>query len=195
MRFVGITLAMLLAILLPTGMTGIAAPDPTTVKKEKDSAPLHIIGKVKEDILVEDTTKEEKYPQQIRKMTISVQEVIKAPKDVKEENSIEVYYHYIPSWQAHDYVGSSSVYVAVDDVIEIWLDHGESGWEPAFFGHTVEHIQYGENREEAIPEPFLHKLDRISTEALHKNSSYIVLAAMTAILLVIIFKASINRKA
>lgn len=194
MRIVGITLAMLLSFLLSPIMSGIAAPDPSTVKKEKDSAPLHIIGKVKEDILVEDTTKDEQYPQQIRKMTISVQKVLKAPEDVKEENSLEVYYHYIPSWQAHDYAGSSSVNVAVDDVIEIWLDYGESGWEPAFFGHTVEHIQYGENREEAIAEPFLHKLDRISSEALHENSSYIVLAAMIAILLLIIFRGS-NRKA
>lgn len=195
MRIFGITLALLLSFLLLPGMTGIAAPDPSTVKKEKDSAPLHIIGKIKADILVEDTTKDEKYPQQIRKMTIIAQQVIKAPKDFKEENSIEVYYHYIPSWQAQDYVGSSSVNVAVDDVVEIWLDKGESGWEPAFFGATVEHIEYGENREEAIPEPFLHKLDRISSEAFHKNSSYIVLAAMISILVLIIFKGSFNRNA
>jgi hypothetical protein len=199
MKSRGMILALILSLVLMNGITVNAAPDPSTVKKEKETAPLHIKGKVMNDVLFQDTTKDKEHPQQIRKMTISVQQVIKAPKEEMETDRIEVYYHYIPSWQRHEYVGGASVNVAIDDVIEIWLDKGEFGWEPALFGNTVEHLQYAENREEAIPEPFLHKLERISSDAFKQYLSMIVFAGMIGILALIIFKGvkrkeSFNRK-
>lgn len=169
--------------------TTMAAPPPNEVKERKNEAPLHLIGTVIADEFFKDTSKSEQYPQQVRYMTLQVDQLIKIPDTEKEKKSIEVYYWYIPSWQANEYVGGERMDIAVGDAIEIWLNEGKYGWEPALGGNTVNHIKYAENREDPIPEPFLHSIERKSSSLLKENTEALVLIVLSFILLLIVVKA------
>ncbi|MCM3574167.1 hypothetical protein M3172_13305 [Mesobacillus subterraneus] len=140
--------------------TGLAAPPPTEVEERKKEAPLHLIGTVTADDKFKDISQDEKYPQQIRRMSLRVDRLVKGSEDVKEKTAIEVLYWYIPSWQSNEYIGGERMDIAVGDVIEVWLTGGEYGLEPALGGNTVEHIKYAEIRKEPVPEPFLHQIRR-----------------------------------
>lgn len=177
-----------------TTTTTMAAPPPTEVKEKKNVAPLHLIGTVTSDKLFKDLSKSEQYPQQVRRMNLKINQFIKGPDREKENTSIEVFYLYIPSWQAKEYTGGERMDISVGDVIEVWLTDGEYGWEPALGGNTVEHIKYVENRKEPIPEPFLHSIERKSSSLLKENIEAIVLVVLSLILLLIIVKAMKSEK-
>jgi hypothetical protein len=140
--------------------TGLAAMDPAEIARINADAPYHIIGEVTTDEFVEETTKEEDHPRQLRKMWIEVSDVIKAPNGLEENNIVEVFYHYIPSWDAHSYVGGARMDIAENDVIEIWLVEGDNGWRPALSGDSINHIIYNEDRNDHISEPFWHAIQR-----------------------------------
>lgn len=169
--------------------TTVAAPPPTEVKERIDEAPIHLIGTVTADELFKDISKSEQYPQQVRKMNLKVDRLIKVPTNEKEKKNIEVFYWYIPSWQAKEYTGGERMDIAVGDVIEIWLVEGEYGWEPALGGNTVNHIKYAESRKEPIPEPFWHSIGRKSSSLLKENTEALVLVILSIILLLIGVKA------
>ena len=104
--------------------------DPSERKKRNSEAPYHVIGKVTSDELFKDLTKEKGAPYQLRKMTIELEEVLKKPSSTNVDVlAIDVYYSYIPSWRALDYIGGHQpMDITVNDVIEIWLREGEYGW-------------------------------------------------------------------
>ncbi|MEH7441931.1 hypothetical protein V7201_06285 [Bacillus sp. JJ1122] len=183
-----VLIAMFIGLFFATA-TPMAAPPPTEVKERKDEAPLHLIGTVTADELFKDTSKSEQFPQQVRSMKLKVDRMIRVPSTEKEKTSIEVYYWYIPSWQAREYTGGERVDIAVGDIIEIWLVEGEYGWEPALGGNTVNHIKYAENREEPIPEPFLHSIERKTSSLLKENTEEIVLILLSLVLILIVIKA------
>lgn len=174
--------------------TTMAAPPPTEVKERKNEAPLHLIGKVTADELFKDTSKSEQYPQQVRRMNLKVDRMIRVPSTEKEKTSIEVYYWYIPSWQAKEYTGGERMDIVVGDIIEIWLVEGEYGWEPALGGNTVNHIKYAENRKEPIPEPFLHSIERKTSTLLKENTEAVVLVILSFILFLIGVKGWKSKK-
>lgn len=155
----------LLCLILAVGIflltsAGLAAPPPTEVEERKKEAPLHLIGTVTADEKFKDTSQDEEYPQQIRRMSLRVDRLVKGSEAVKGKMAIEVFYWYIPSWQSNEYTGGERMDIAVGDVIEVWLTDGEYGLEPALGGNTVEHIKYAEIRKEPMPEPFLHQIQR-----------------------------------
>src|SRR5690606_25438674 len=88
--------------------TVFAAMDPVEVEKRNAQAPYQISGKVTSDVLYKDVTDNNKHPQQIRKVTLEISDVIKAPTELEENNTVELFYHYIPSWNASEYVGGTS---------------------------------------------------------------------------------------
>jgi hypothetical protein len=134
-----------------------AAPPPYEIEKAKQEAPLHVIGTVTSDQLYKDITEDKEDPVQIRKINLNVKQILKAPAN-KTLATVDIFYTYIPSWQA--YIGAKRMDIAVGDVIEIWLKKGEYGWEPALSGNTMKHIKYVKNRKEPIPEPFWHSIKR-----------------------------------
>jgi hypothetical protein len=91
---------------------------------------------------------------------MEVSEVIKAPDDAINNNIVEVYYTYIPSWDVGEYVGGKRMDIALGDVLTIWLEKGDYGWEPVLGGDSVAHINYSDDREDHIPEPLLHSILR-----------------------------------
>lgn len=189
MSFVFIVIGFLLSV-----TTSFAAPPPNEVEERKNEAPLYLIGTVVADDLFKDLTTDEKYPNQLRRMRIEVDRLLKAPVTEKETKSLEVYYSYIPSWQAKEYSGGERMDVAIGDVIEIWLTDGEYGLEPALGGNTVEHIKYTEDRNEPIPEPFLHFIERKYSSILNENVEAFVLTVLSLILFFIVVKAMKAKK-
>lgn len=167
----------------------LASPPPSEVEERKNEASLHLIGTVTADVLFKDITSDEQYPQQLRKMNLEVDKLIKIPETEKEKTSLEVYYSYIPSWQASEYAGGERMDIAVGDVIEIWLEQGEYGWEPALGGNTVEHLKYIKNRNEPISEPILHAFERMSSAFLKQYTEIFVLVVLSLILVLIGVKA------
>ena len=143
---------MLLIILLVHPLHTLAAPDPDEVEEIKTNAPLHLVGSVIDDRLVEDLSEEKGHPYQIRMMELSNLEIIKNKSGNTSVQNADVYYTYYPTWIKYD--GAARMDIAVGDRIEIWLEHGENGWEPALSGSTVEHIHYADNRTEHIPERY-----------------------------------------
>ncbi|ANB57104.1 hypothetical protein GFC29_1150 [Anoxybacillus sp. B7M1] len=135
-----------------------ASPAPSEITKAKEKAPVHLIGVVISDRLYQDQTKETDHPSQIRRMALSVKQLIKAPQE-QSFSEVIVYYVYRPSW-IQDELGSVPLSVAVGDVVEVWLKQGKRGWEPALGRWTVRHLSYAEKRSEPIPEPFLHMAER-----------------------------------
>ena len=174
-------LLLVVGIILVTA-TGLAAPPPTEVEERKKEAPIHLIGTVTVDEKFKDTSRDEDYPQQIRKMSLRVDRLVRGSNDMKEKSTIEVFYWYIPSWQANDYTGGKRVDIAAGDVIEVWLTEGDYGLEPALGGNTVEHVKYAEVRKEPIPEPLSHFLKRQLSHYLTKYIEAVVLFLLFTIL-------------
>ncbi len=161
-----------------------SSPPPSEIEKAKATAPIHLIGTVTFDQLYKDLTKEKGNPYQIRRMTLSIKRVIKAPPQQKI-SKIAVYYFYTPSWE-NDKSGGKPLNIAVGDVIEIWLKKGEVGWEPSFDGYTVNHLKYAKKRSEPIPEPFAHRIQRRFHEAWSHHSDLIVLLGIILFLVVFV---------
>jgi hypothetical protein len=178
----------LFTLLFPRSI--FASPPPSEIEKAKAAAPIHLIGTVTSDQLYKDLTKEKGNPYQIRRMTLSVKRVIKAPQQQKI-SKIAVYYFYTPSWE-NDKSGGQPMNIAVGDVIEIWLKKGEVGWEPSFDGYTVNHLKYAKKRSEPIPEPFAHMIQRHFHEAWSHHSDLIVLLGIILFLVVFVI---VERKA
>ncbi|SDN96644.1 hypothetical protein [Halobacillus aidingensis] len=168
----------MILILMPD--TAYGAMDPEEVEGIKREAPLHVIGSVESDVLVKDLSTDNS-PKQLRKMRLSVQEYRKAPGTINRERSIEVFYTYIPSWVAM--AGGSKMDIYEGDEIELWLDKGEYGWEPAAAGNTVEHLSYVEDRKEPIPEPKTHA----AKETFNENLGVLVMGGFVIALLFFIF--------
>jgi len=157
--------------------------DPAEIKKRNSEAPYHIIGKVSADKLFIDLSQERKEPSQIRMMTIDIKEIIKSPPSTNTTiHSLDVYYTYIPSWRAREYVGGKFMDITVNDVIEVWLDKGEYGWEPVISGNSVHHIEYVKNRNEPIAEPPLDFLERqVELNIEHNPNSIVILGIIFSI--------------
>jgi hypothetical protein len=178
-------LTVLLALfILNEGEEALAAPDPAEVEEMKLQAPLHIVGKVEKDAFFQDLPNEKFL--QIRKMTLLPSEVIKAPGSFDQDVALEVYYHYIPSWMADKFTGPAPMDIAKGDIIEIWLEEGKDGWEPVLSGSTVKHVQYRDEREEAVKEPLIHKLKRLA-ENVFRESSFLTALLFIILLLAITF--------
>jgi hypothetical protein len=171
----------------------LSAPDPAEVAEIKRQAPLHLIGKVENDEFFENVPNQEYL--QNRKMTISASEVVKAPRSFQQETVFEVYYRYIPSWMADEFIGPVRMDIAEGDMIEIWLEEGKEGWEPVLSGATVNHLQYAPDREEAFKEPFLHKTERL-VQSVYRNSGVFTALIIFALLLAIFLlsKRDFSRK-
>lgn len=164
-----------------------AAPPPTEVLEIKEKSPLQVIGEVKADDLLKDESQERGYPNQRRKMHLLIENIIKKPTnlDLISGESLNVYYSYVPSWVPMD--GGAKMDIAVGDKIEIWLELGVMGWEPALGGETVNHVKYFEPRKEPIPEPLYKKAHRI----VKGNLEYVIFVGFVLILL---FMLAISQK-
>lgn len=160
-----------------------SAPEPSEIKEMKIKSPVHLKAVVLSDELFQDLTKEKENFYQIRKMKLDVMNFIK--NTTNEPNELDVYYTYIPSWQADQWVGGKRVDIAVNDVIEIWLENGEYGLEPTLGGYTVEHIKYALEREEPIQEPTLHLWNRKIDGYWTRHSSLIVFGVLLLILIIL----------
>ena len=77
--------------------------------------------------------------------------------------------------------------ITINDVIEIWLEKGEYGWEPVLSGYSVEHIKYIEKRNEPIPEPFFHYMERTMATNIQYNLNGVVMIGIAFSLLVIFY--------
>ncbi|WP_010093881.1 hypothetical protein [Ornithinibacillus scapharcae] len=163
--------------------SSLAAMDPAEVNRVNEDSPYQISGKVTADELVEDMTENSEHPIQLRKMTIQISKVIKAPESVKEDEYTNVYYHYIPKWDADEYVGGKRVDIAVHDVVTLWLKRGEFGWEPVLGGESVNHIEYHQDRVEHIPEPFVHSVMRGLDNYVEIRAEIFVLITLMLILI------------
>jgi hypothetical protein len=177
---------MILFLIIIPQTKPFAAPPPSEIEKAKQGAPLHVIGTVTSDQLYKDITVEKETPVQIRKMNLDVRQVFKTPTN-ETLTTVDVFYTYIPSWQA--YSGAKRMDIAAGDVIEIWLEKGEYGWEPALSGNTVKHIKYVKNRYEPIPEPLWHFVQRSARTAFLEHSSITVLIVILLFLFMFIFAA------
>lgn len=185
---------LMMGLFWVTANTTIAAPPPNEVEERKNEAPIHLIGTVTTDDFVKDESISEENPRQVRKMVLKVDRLFKTPEAEGGKTDIEVYYWYIPSWQAKEYTGGDRMDIAIGDIIEIWLAEGEHGWEPALGGNTVEHIKYAEDRNEPIPEPFLHSIERKATSLYKEKLEVLVLLVMSFILIFIAIKAMKSKK-
>ncbi|MFX3673337.1 MAG: hypothetical protein ACE3JQ_02655 [Paenisporosarcina sp.] len=170
-------ISILLLINIFFSDTIIASMDPVEIEKLNSEASFHITGKVTSDELYRDISAEQELTYQIRKMTIDIDEILKKPSTVNEDEiSIEVYYSYIPSWL--EYVGGKRMDITVNDVIEVWLEDGETGWEPVLSGDSVNHIEYVKKRNEPISEPILHFFKRILESNIQSNGNGIVITGI-----------------
>lgn len=164
-----------------------SAMDPIEINKRNSEAPFHIKGNIISDELVKDLSEEKGDPYQLRKMTINIEQVYKSPSSEEKATLINVYYSYIPSWRALEYIGGKTMDVAVDDVVEIWLEKGDYGWEPVLSGYSVNHLFYVENRIEHIPEPTLEKVQRHVSNYFRDHSSWMVLICLFLFLILFIY--------
>ena len=164
-----------------------ASMDPAEIKKRHSEAPFHITGEVIKDEMIKDLSEEKDGAYQLRKMTIAIDEVIKSEDSEAQAKSVEVFYSYLPSWRAREFVGGKPMDITINDVIEIWLDKGEYGWEPVFSGYSVEHIKYIEKRNEPIPEPFFHYMERTMANNIQYNLNGVVMIGIAFSLLVIFY--------
>ncbi|MET1013663.1 MAG: hypothetical protein ABWX61_04040 [Paenisporosarcina sp.] len=183
---------MIIHVLLSTSI--FAAMDPGEIKKRHSEAPFHITGEVVKDELVKDLTEEKDGAFQLRKMTIAIDEVIKSEATEAQATRIEVFYAYLPSWRALDYVGGKPMDITVNDVIEIWLNKGQYGWEPVLSGYSVEHIKYINKRNEPIPEPFFHFMERTMESNIQHNTSAVVIIGIVFVTCLLIFTGLRKRR-
>ena len=163
--------------------TVFASMDPTEVKEINEEAPYHIVGEVTSDELYKDITEDKNHPVQIRKMTLRISKVEKAPDGLETNNDVEVFYHYFPAWDARNYVGGARTDIAVQDIITIWLSEGDYGWEPVLAGNSIIHLKYNEDRMEHIAEPLLHKIMAGLGNLRNMNVDLLVLCSLGAILI------------
>jgi hypothetical protein len=177
---------LLVLFLLQERQEAFSAPDPAEVEEMKLQAPLHLIGKVENDEFFGDVPNQEYL--QTRKMTISASEVVKAPGSAQQETVFEIFYRYIPSWMADEFIGPVRMDITKGDIIEIWLEEGKEGWEPVLSGATVNHLYYTPNRDEALKEPFLHKAERLAQNIYRKSGVFTAL--IFSVLLLAIFLLS-----
>jgi hypothetical protein len=163
--------------------TVFASMDPVEVKEINEKAPYHIVGEVTSDELFKDITEDKNHPVQIRKMTLRISKVEKAPDGLETNNVVEVFYHYIPAWDAENYVGGAHMDIAVKDIISIWLSEGDYGWEPVLSRNSIIHLTYSEDRMDHIPEPFFHKIIVGLGTIRNTNLDLLVLFSLGAILI------------
>jgi hypothetical protein len=168
----------------------IAAPPPNEVLEFKEKSPLHVIGEVKKDELLKDETEERGYSSQIRTMQLMIDKIIKKPTNLglKSGESLNIVYSYVPSWVPMD--GGAKMDIVVGDQIEIWLELGDKGWEPAYGGETVDHVKYMEPRKEPIPEPIHNRVKR----NIEGNLELVIFAGLVFILLLMIVLQKFFRK-
>jgi hypothetical protein len=185
LNYMTIFFVMTLTVFYPSNIS-MAAPDPTEVDKIKDQAPLHLVGKVIQDDVHKDLTKEKGHYYQIRKMRIKIVDIKRASITLTRP-FVDVYYTYIPDWQGVKYDGYQQTTIVINDVIEVWLKQGELGWEPALGMYTLEHVKSVLNRTEPIPEPYLHFFKRKLISALSNHAPFFVLASLIVLVFVIIF--------
>lgn len=159
--------------------------DPAEIKKRHSEVPFHITGEVIEDVKVKDLSEEKDGAYQLRKMTIAIDEVITSDVSEAQAKTVEVFYSYLPSWRAREYVGGKPMDITINDVIEIWLDKGKYGWEPVLSGYSVEHIKYIEKRNEPIPEPFFHYMEKTMETNIQYNLSGVVIIGIVFSVIVI----------
>ncbi|WP_456278409.1 hypothetical protein [Bacillus sp. AK128] len=190
MQIVGRIVMMSIYLVLFISSTAWAAADPIEVEEMKRNAPVQLIGKVVEDELDRDLTVDQKYSQ-IRRMTLQVHQIIKAPYEIE---TVDVFYTYIPAWQANQYAGGNRVDVVVGDVIEIWLETGKDGFEPVLGGDTIEHLAYVKDRVEPIPEPVSHQVRREVNQWLDTHLSTIVFGAFMLLVILIIWAQTKKNK-
>lgn len=171
-------LIVIIASLLLFPLSTSASMEPSEIEEIKQQAPLHIMGAVKNDSLIDDLSDQSSYPNQVRQMTLRVSQVIKKPKDadISTGESFDMFYTYIPSWV--EMAGGEKVDIYEGDQIEIWLEQGEYGWQPASGGDTIHHLTYVEDRSEPIPEPWTHSIK-------HTFSEYVGIVIMSVFVLVI----------
>lgn len=176
-----VVLVFLLLLLMVSPV--YAAMSPEEIKEIKNNAPLQITGKVTKDVLLHDSSEEKSYPSQIRKIRLQVSKVIKKPSDfsLKAGESLDVFYTYVPSWV--ETIGGAKMNIIEGDKIEIWMERGKNGWEPAAGGDTVNHLHYAEPRKGPIPEPFVHGIMRNVTD----NKVNIINGIFAVLSLVILF--------
>jgi hypothetical protein len=175
-------------LITPFSMLVHGAPDPSEVEEIKENAPLHVIGEVIADEVEEDFSNQNR-PYQIRIMNLKISEVSRSPAGMEEIDQLEVYYKYVPKWSVGDFVGGKRMDIAVGDVVEIWLEEGENGWESALWGNTVHHIKYTSNRNQAIPEPFWHAFKRKANDFFEHHTSLLVIISLIAALGYVSYRA------
>lgn len=170
-----------------------AAPPPEEVWEIKNEAPLHVVGTVTSDMLLQDLTNEKDYPNQLRKMELAIEQIIIKPKEIELNTgeTLEIVYRYTPSWVAMN--GGAKMDIMVGDQIEVWLDQGVNGWEPALGGSTVNHLKYSEPRKEPIPEPWTHWLLR----SIDKHVEIVVFGGflILSLLIIVISRKLTSKKA
>ena len=171
-------LIAIVASILLFPLSTSASMEPSEIEEIKQQAPLHIMGTVKNDSLIDDLSDQSSYPNQLRQMTIHLSQVIKKPADadVATDEPLDISYTYIPSWVEMD--GGKKVDIYEGDQIEIWLEQGEYGWQPASGGDTIHHLNYVEDRSEPIPEPWTHSIK-------HTFSEYVGIVIMSMFVLAI----------
>jgi hypothetical protein len=159
-----------------------ASPPPTEVLEFKEKSPLHVIGEVKRDVLLKDELEERGYSSQIRTMQLRIDKIIKKPPNLglKSGESLNIVYSYVPSWVPME--GGAKMDIVVGDQIEIWLELGDKGWEPAYGGETVNHVKYIEPRKEPIPEPIRNRVQR----NIEGNLEIVIFGGLVFILLVMV---------
>ncbi|MFC4410150.1 hypothetical protein ACFOZY_06815 [Chungangia koreensis] len=150
-------------LFLSFGSTASASMEPAEIREINDQAPYHLIGTVTEDKLIQQLSVSKKSPSQLRMMTIELMELNRAPTN-EPLRTIEATYTYSPPWVSRD--GGKGMDIAVGDVIEVWLDEGEFGLEPAIGGDSVQHVFYVKERPIHIREP-------ITSKALHVTESFL----------------------
>lgn len=128
-----------------------AAPDPNEVEAIKQAAPIHLIGTVIEDEMLEQID-DSNFPHQERKMVLHITSIVKGLEETDARSSVEVHYMYIPSWLEME--GGARMDIAKSDKIEIWLKKEAGVWKPALSGNTVVHLYKNENRpQHMLPPP------------------------------------------
>jgi hypothetical protein len=178
---------LFICLTIGIGINVSSAPDPLEVDEIKTNAPVHVIGTVKEDILYKEKSKEDGIHFQIRQVVLEVSEIKKQNDSLQKK--LDIFYHYIPLWQADLWSGGERVDIAVGDKIEIWLKKGEYGFVPALGGNTIKHLTYMEERPEYIKEPIFHYFTRTLLDLWKLNQGYFILGILLLLLSYIYLKA------
>ena len=145
--------------------TALASMPPEEIERKKRAAVLQVVGQVTEDNLLEETTDKAGYPMQIRKMSLLVQEINKAPlgTDVGPGKEITVYYHYVPVWAMANTSCVTYLDVRKGDRLEMWLRPDKEGWSSVVPGYERFLLKI-KDRPEHIPEPFSRVFWRVIEE-------------------------------